>query len=63
MSIYLPLTISYFEGKINVTEEIAGSEYRKLREIRWNPICEKYPDDAGQFLITKLENGEIRNQH
>ena len=52
---------SYFEGAINVTEEIAGSEYNKMREIRWIPIVEGYPDDARQVLVTyKLENGEYR---
>ena len=50
---------SYFEGAINVKKDIAGSEYNKIREIRWIPISEGYPDDSGQVLVTyKLENGE-----
>lgn len=52
---------SYFEGAINVTDEIAGSEYNKLREIRWFPISEKYPDASVEVLVTvKLEDGGYR---
>lgn len=52
---------SYFEGAINVTKEIAGSEYKKLREIRWIPISEGYPNNVRQVLVTyKHENGEYK---
>ena len=52
---------SYFEGEINVTEEIAGSEYKRTREIRWISIDEGYPDDERQVIVTyKLKNGEYK---
>lgn len=52
---------SYFEGVINVTEEIAGNEYKKLIEIKWIPVSEGYPDDARQVLVTyKFGNGEYK---
>lgn len=50
---------NYLFGGIEVTEEILGSEYNKIREIRWIPVNEGYPDDTRLVLVTlQYENGK-----
>lgn len=50
---------NYLFGGIEVTEEISGSEYNKIREICWIPVNEGYPDDTRLVLVTlQYENGK-----